>query len=116
MNTVVQLELTEQEVEQLLRLAQQAYEQTASRLSPAEQVAFNRVLGKLHLARAEGMSQSAPTKRPYTRRAAKATKATKTTKTTKTTPATPATKTGRKRGRPVKKTARVAQEPTTTEG
>jgi hypothetical protein len=99
MNTTVQLTLTAEEIDQLLRLTQKGYEQAGGDLSQADLIAYNRLLGKLHLARAEGLSAEAAPKRKYTRRAAK-------------TPA--ATKTGRKRGRPAKKVAAAAKESTPT--
>jgi hypothetical protein len=101
MDASVRVDLTEQEVEQLLKLTQQGYVQAEGSLSQTDLVAYNRLLGKLHMARAEGMTAGATPKRKYTRWA------------TKTAKKAPATKTGRKRGQPAKQTADSAAETTT---
>jgi hypothetical protein len=98
MSTIVRVDLTEQEIEQLLKLTQKGYEQTEGSLNQVELATYYRLLGKLHMARAEGMTAVATPKRKYTRRAAKK---------------APATKTGRKRGRPAKKTAEPTAATTT---
>jgi hypothetical protein len=95
MNTTVQLALTAEEIDQLLRLTQKGYERAGGDLSQTDLIAYNRLLGKLRLDRAEGLSAAPAPKRKYTPRAAK-------------TPA--ATKTGRKRGRPAKKVAAADKE------
>ncbi len=86
MANTVKVELTEQEVEQLLQNAQRGYAGGSSS-SREQQAAYNRAVGKLQIALAETLIPVQ--KRTYTRRAG----------------------TGKRRGRPPKNAAKVASTP-----
>ena len=97
MANTVKIELTEQEVQQLLVNAQRGYA-NENGLSREQQAAYNRAVGKLQIAWAEALQPSQ--KRPYTRRAVANTGA--------------STGTGKRRGRPRKNAP--AQAANTSEG